>query len=143
MNQDKWREFFKKSNRHITWVKVMLCNGEHYFFSDHKKWLSIKEHCDTKNLIVSEIELQFRSHRVIIDIDEDYEGVYFVPSVMGMVGAETRNYFTVGVLKKGVVYKKMYLVPELIIEKEMADPISLCFEEALIYNEKTQENREE
>ena len=143
MDQDRWRKFFKENNWHVTWVKVMLSNGDHHFFSNHREWLFIKTLCDNLGTKVSEMELQFRSHLVKIDIDEESEGVYFVPSVMGMVGAETRNYFTVGVLKKGVVYKKMYLVPELVIEKEMADPISQCFEEALIYNEKTQENREE
>ena len=142
MDQEKWRDFYRKSNKSKTWVKVMLSDGQHYFFSNHLDWLCVKKECDEKNLKVAEMQLQFRSHCVTIDIDEDTEAVYLVPSVMGRVGMESKNYFTVGLIKKGVMYKNMWLIPELIIEKEFEDRISNCFTEALIYYEKTQENRE-
>jgi len=145
MNQERWKSFYKKADRGATWVKVMLSNGDHHFFSNHnhKNWLFIKTFCDEFKTKISEMELQFRSHRVTIDIDSEVEAVYFCPSVMGLVGSSSKNYFTVGLLKRGIVYKKMWLIPELVVEKEIEDEIYNCFEEAMIYHEKTQEKRKE
>ena len=83
--------------------------------------------------------MQFRSHEVTIDV-EDAEAVYLVRSVMGQMGGESRQYYTTGRLEGGKMHKKMWLTPELIVEKELTDEIDECFEEAIIYNEKTQEN---
>jgi hypothetical protein len=143
MNQEKWRDFYRKANRNTTWVKVMLKNGRHFFFSNYKEWLSVKDFCEKENSFISEMELQFRSHRITIDLDEETEGVYFVPSIMGFPGAPSKNFFTVGLLKNDLVHKSMWLVPELIPEKQYTDPISNCIEEALIYNEEKKTNREE
>ena len=49
----------------------------------------------------------------------------------------------VGILKGQEVHKTMWCVPELVIEKSYIDDIESCFEEALIYNEKTKENGKE
>ena len=53
---------------------------------------------------------------------------------MGQMGAQNKKYYTTGILKNGIVYKKMWLIPELVVEKELEDDIEDCFEEALIYN---------
>ena len=144
MDQDKWRKFFRSGvNIHTTWVKVMLDNGEHHFFSDFNKWLDLKELCEKKSLFISEMELQFRSHRVKIEIGDDAEAIYFIRSIMGSMGAPSKNYYTVGILRDGVVHKKMFLTPELMVDKEMENPISECFTEAMIYNEKAKKNGEE
>ena len=55
---------------------------------------------------------------------------------MGQFGGITKNYFTTGILKQNKVYKKMWIVPELIVDKEVVDNIEDCFEEALIYAKK-------
>jgi len=77
-----------------------------------------------------------------MEFPEDAEALYFVRSVMGAMGMKTKNYFTVGYLKEGIVYKKMWLVPELMVEKELEDTLDQCFEEAMLYNGK-KKNREE
>ena len=59
---------------------------------------------------------------------------------MGQIGARTKQYLTTGVLKKGTVYKQMWLIPELIVDKELEDDLSECFEQALIYNEEKKQN---
>ena len=84
---------------------------------------------------ITKFELQFRSHVEPCDVD-NAEAVYFVRSVMGQIGEKSKEYFTVGVLKDDVVHKKMWLKPELIVEKEYKDTIEGCFEEATIYHDK-------
>ena len=41
------------------------------------------------------------------------------------------------------MHKQMWLIPELIVEKELFDELDECFEEAIIYNEKAKKNRQE
>ena len=53
---------------------------------------------------------------------------------MGQMCSENKQFYTTGILKDGIVYKQMWLVPELIVEKELEDDIEDCFEEALIRN---------
>ena len=70
----------------------------------------------------------------------DGDGIYFVRSVLGTIGMKTKEYFTVGVLKNKEVHKEMWLVPELLKEKDYVDQIENCFEEAMIRYEKKKEN---
>lgn len=140
MDRDKWLASYR-TNKSATWLKIKLTDGQLYFTTDHKDWLKVKEHCDKNSVFLSEMELQFRSHCVIMDIGES-DAIYFVPSVMGMVGGETKQYYTVGLLKDGLMHKKMWKVPELIMERETTEDIEHCFTEAIIYNgEEKKENR--
>jgi hypothetical protein len=58
---------------------------------------------------------------------------------MGQIGSDTKNYYTFGRIFGNKVKKEMWLVPELIIDKEFEESIDECFPEAIIYNE-TQKN---
>jgi len=141
MDRDKWLASYR-TNKSATWLKIKLTDGQLYFTTDHKDWLKVKEHCDKNSVFLSEMELQFRSHCVIMDIGEP-DAIYFVPSVMGMVGGETKQYYTVGLLKDGLMHKKMWKVPELIMERETTEDLEHCFTEAIIYNgEEKKENRQ-
>lgn len=142
MDRDKWLTAYR-TNKTATWLKIVLTNGDHHFLHDHKEWLNIKHKCDKNSLFISEMQLQFRSHCVTIDLSPEDEAVYFVPSVMGVIGGDTKQYFTVGLLRKGLMHKQMWKTPELIMEKETVDTLEHCFEEAIIYNGKeTKENRQ-
>ena len=140
MNREKWLIAYRK-NKQAIWINVRLTNGEEHYCGEFSQWLEVRESCKEHGLFVEELSLQFRSHEVVIDINEA-EGIYVIRSVMGQFGGSTKHYMTVGILKCGVVYKTMWLVPELIIEKEYEDDVQSCFEEAFIYDE-TQKNREE
>jgi len=141
MDRDKWLASYR-TNKSATWLKIKLTDGQLYFTTDHKDWLKVKEHCDKNSVFLSEMESQFRSHCVIMDIGEP-DAIYFVPSVMGMVGGETKQYYTVGLLKDGLMHKKMWKVPELIMERETTEDLEHCFTEAIIYNgEEKKENRQ-
>jgi hypothetical protein len=60
---------------------------------------------------------------------------------MGQMGGETKQYYTTGIIRNNKVEKKMWLTPELILQKEYEDEIEECFEEAIIYDQ-AKKNRE-
>jgi len=138
MDNEKWLKHYR-TNKSAIWINVKLTSGEEFYNDDFAQWLEIKQKCDAEKLFVKELSLQFRSHKVDIDLT-DAEGLYLIRSIMGQVGVDSKQYFTTGVLKDGVVHKQMWLVPELLIEKEFSDHVEDCFEEALIYD-KTKKNR--
>lgn len=143
MDDEKWAKFYSSDKKNVSkiFIKVMTSDGEHFFFSDYDKWYSVKEHCQKKSVFIKDLHLQFRSNRCIIEFDNP-EAIYLVRSALGAIGQPTKNYFTVGLLKEdGLVHKQMWLVPELILDKEYADDLSACFEEALIYNDEKKKNR--
>jgi len=134
MEKTNWLEQYR-SNKHAIWINIRLTNGKEFYYDEYDGWLSIKDKCDEEGLFVEEMTLQFRSHEVEIDLT-DAEGIYFIRSAMGQFGGNTKNYFTTGILKQDKVYKKMWIVPELVVDKEIVDNVEDCFEEALIYAKK-------
>tara|TARA_Y100001938_G_scaffold146348_1_gene225032 strand:- start:348 stop:776 length:429 start_codon:yes stop_codon:yes gene_type:complete len=140
MNNEKFLQKYR-TNKQAVWIKVKLVSGQEFFFDDYKQWKSIKTLCDQTGDFVSNLHLQFRSHEIIIDI-ENAEAIYFIRSIMGQMGGDSKHYYTVGVLRDNVVSKKMYIIPELIEEKSYEDDIDSCFPEGIIYNvQKKKENR--
>tara|TARA_B100000287_G_scaffold298985_1_gene282174 strand:+ start:429 stop:854 length:426 start_codon:yes stop_codon:yes gene_type:complete len=131
------KQEFKKAIRGAgekeVFINVELSNGRDVYFSDYNSWLEIKDICYSEDLTLARLALQFRSHLEEINID-DAEAVYLVRSVMGQIGQKSKSYLTTGTLVGDVVHKKMWLTPELIVEKEYEDTVEGCFEEAMIYN---------
>jgi len=142
MDEQKWVEHYTNCDYNKVWIKVMTEEGKHWFFSDYNIWYEVKAHCEKNDIFIQDFHLQFRSHQCIIDV-ADSEGIYFVRSVMGAMGQKTKNFFTVGILRNDIVYKKMWLVPELIVEKEIEDTLENCFKEAMLYNGKKKKNGKE
>jgi len=132
-NKDEWLKHYR-TNKRAVWIKCILSNGKQRFHDHFSGWVEIKKECEKDNLSIKKMELQFRSHVEEIPIDPNYDGVYLIRSVMGTMGADCKQYYTSGILKNGRVTKKMWLIPELIVEKELDDDISECFEEAIIYS---------
>jgi len=140
MNNENWLKHYR-TNKQAVWLKCELTDGKEFFFEDYSAWKIIKNSCEQSGAFVKDFRLQFRSHEVKVDIDSDNdEAIYFVRSVMGKLGGVTSEYYTVGILRDNKVHKQMWLIPELIIDKEFDDDISECFEEAIIYNEKKKKN---
>ena len=132
MNDQDWIKSYR-GNTEAIWIKIQLTNGEEFYYDEFEGWKTVKKKCEDEGLFVKELQLQFRSHKIEIDL-EDAEGVYLIRSIMGQMGSENKQFYTTGILKDGIVYKQMWLVPELIVEKELEDDIEDCFEEALIRN---------
>ena len=141
MTDQEWLSRYR-SNKDAIWIKCKLTDDRQFYHDDFKGWLEIKDICDTDGVFVKELKLSFRSHEVSVDLD-DAEAVYLIKSVMGQIGADTKHYYTTGVLKEGIVYKQMWLIPELVIDKEFEENIEECFRQAVIYNDQEKNNREE
>lgn len=127
-----WLEEYKK-DRHKTWIRVTLSNQLEIYLLDYSDWLDLKSYCESNNLSVHKIGLQYRSHSIEVDT-EGSDGVYLIRSIIGSLGQSTRNTFTIGKLVDGKVKKTIWVVPELIQELEEEDNIENCFIEALIYS---------
>lgn len=133
-NKDKWLEVFR-TNVRATWLIVTLQDGTEYFIDGTDRWHELKRYCDNNNIFLSKLSIQFKSHRERIDIT-DIDGIYFAKSVVGVLGAESKQTYTIGKIKDGIVYKTLWLIPELIVEREFEDYESGCFEESIIYDQK-------
>lgn len=137
---DKWIDAYR-TNKSAVWIRCTLSNGEELFYDKFDGWKEVKAKCEKEKLFFNSLSLQFRSHKIDVDIT-DCDGIYLIRSVMGQIGSETRNYYTFGRIFDNKVKKQMWLVPELIIDKEFEEDVSDCFQEAIIYNE-TRKNRKE
>jgi hypothetical protein len=131
-SRKEWLLEYRKDKEAI-WVRAVLSDGVEIFFKDYSVWLSLQEKCESESLSVCTIKLQYRSHVIEVDTS-DAEAVYLVRSVMGEFGGNTRNYYTIGTLQDGVVYKTRWLVPELEAEEKSEETLDNCFEEAIIHN---------
>jgi len=137
-NREAWLKEYRKDKESI-WVRVTLSDGLEIFFKDFKTWLSLRDKCKNDSLSVCMVKLQYRSH--VVDIDTaDSEAVYLVRAIMGEIGGNSRNYYTVGTLKDNIVYKTRWLVPELVEEEKVEETLDNCFEEAIIYNHARETN---
>lgn len=139
-NKKKWSEVFR-TNIRATWLIVTLKDGTEYFVDSTERWHELKRYCDNNNIFLSKLSIQFKSHRERIDIT-DIDGIYFAKSVIGLLGAESKQTYTIGKLKNGIVQKTMWLIPELIVEREYDDYESSCFKESIIYDQKKTNGKE-
>lgn len=130
---DKWIEAYR-TNKSAVWIRCKLSNGEELFYDKFEGWKDLKKKCESEKIFLDSLSLQFRSHKIDVDVT-DCDGIYLIRSVMGQIGSETRNYYTFGRIFGDKVKKQMWLVPELIIDKEFEENVSDCFAEAIIYNE--------
>lgn len=130
---DKWIDAYR-TNKSAVWIRCTLSNGEELFYDKFDGWKEIKKKCESEKLFFKSLSLQFRSHKVDVDVS-DCDGVYLIRSVMGQIGGDTRNYYTFGRIFGDKVKKQMWLVPELIVDKEFEESINDCFAETIIYNE--------
>ena len=137
--REGWLTEYRKDKK-LIWVRVVLSDGREIYFTDYKTWLSIKETCADEKLSVSIVRLQYKSHVETTNVS-DADAVYLVRSLMGQIGGETKDYYTIGKLVDGVVLKSRWLTPELIVEEKIEDSLDNCFEEAIIYNHARKTNR--
>lgn len=137
---ETWLKAYR-ANKDAIWIRCKLSNNEELFYDKFEGWLSIKEKCEKENLFFNELSLQFRSNNFHIDT-KDCDGIYLIRSVLGQVGSESKNYYTVGKIYGTAVKKQMVLVPELIVDKEFEQNVSECFAQAVIYNETTKNRKE-
>lgn len=141
MNHEKFLQRYR-TDKDATWIKVKTSDSLEFYSKDHRDWLAIKDHCDSKDVSVIELQLSFKSHNIEIDL-ENIDAIYLVKSVLGMMGGDTNHYITVGKLINDEMHKTQYRVPELTEERSEVVSLDECFKQAIIYYDKTKENEQE
>jgi hypothetical protein len=133
MDRQKWLSDYRK-NKQATWIRCKLTNDEEINCESFEQWMEVKEKCISSGLFFKEFILQYRSHQEHIDL-EDADGLYFIRSVKGSMGGKNQHSYTVGTIKNEKVFKKMWLIPELIVDIEYEDEVENCFAEAIVYDQ--------
>lgn len=138
---ENWKKKYKSlatEDKRKIWIVVWLDSNKQFFLQEHSQWLRLKSILKNANIV--KVGLRYKSHQVEVET-KDAEGVYVVRSVLGQVGAEARQTYTIGKLKDEIVYKTVWFAPELVEQESYEDTLNNCFEEAIIYNgEKTKAN---
>ena len=138
---EQWLDAYRQDKYKI-WIRATLSDGQEIYFSDYDTWYDIKSLCDSSDVTVDGIKLQYRSNLVETSTSNS-DGVYLVRSLKGQIGGETSHYYTVGIIEGDTVHKTMWLTPELIEEEKSEDPLDNCFEEAIIYHHAQKSNSQE
>jgi len=142
MTEQAWLEKYRQ-NKEAVWIKLEMTDGTFQYHDHFSGWLEVKRLCDETGIFIKSMALQFRSHRLNIDIPSDCSGLYFIRAVKGAVGGNAKQHYTVGTLRNGIVHKLMIQIPELVIEETNDDPVDKCFPEALIYEKAGSDGKEE
>lgn len=129
---EQWLSEYRKDKYRI-WVKITLSNNEERYFCEYKDWYDLKKYCNSNKIDVKEIGLQYRSNYLGVDTT-DCDGVYLVQSMIGLMGEQSRKTYTVGKLYGDIVKKQIFMMPELIKDREDQDSIDTCFEEGLLFH---------
>lgn len=138
MDNKKWLPLYRK-NRSAIWIRGKLSNGEEFNFDDTKKWREYKSYCEDNKLFFTELLLQFKSHQEQIEL-KGVEGVYIGRAIRGQMGSSNNtHYYVVAAVRGKKMYKKWWITPELLVEKEVEDDVTDDAKPAIIYD-KTQTN---
>jgi len=130
-SEQVWLQEYKKNKQNI-WIIVDYSSGK-FYLKDNKEWLTFAEFCNINKLCINSVSLRYRSHDLKINV-EDYDGVYIVKSILGMMGQKSRETITVGKIDGKTVYKTIWITPELIEQLQTKDSLSDCFPEAIAKN---------
>lgn len=137
----EWIKHYR-TNKRVVWIKCKCSDQSEHFFHSMKDWVSlVSDTCKQSNYL-TELAIQFRSHEEKLDIT-DCDSVYLITSAMCSMGGASKNYLTFGKVNGKSVKKQMWIIPELIVEKEYDDTIDNCFEEAIIDVREKKKNGEE
>ena len=96
MDREKWLKQYR-TNKQAVWIRCKLTNGEEFNYDKFEGWRAIKAKCDKENLFLSELYLQYRSHKATIDISEAVDGVYLIMILTGALSAQTPKSITLWV----------------------------------------------
>ena len=133
MDNKSWIPLFKK-NKSATWIRGVLSNGEEINFDDTKKWRGLKDYCENNKIFFKELYLQFKSHQEKIDI-AGAEGMYIGRAIRGSISSGSNtHYYVVASVRGEKMYKKWWVTPELIVEKETEDDVTDEAKPAIIYD---------
>lgn len=109
-------EFIRDNMR---WV-VVLSNGKTVYQDDNRPgleepsaWIRLRNYCKSKNVFITEMWLQFRSNRILIE-PKNAAGYFFVKSAWGVWGDDvTYQAYVMGVVVGNEIRTTTWKIPEL------------------------------
>lgn len=131
---DQWKKEYRKGKHKQVWI-ILNVEGSTVYLENFDDWLEFKNKNKDIRIKIKSIGLQYKSHLVEQET-ENADGVYLIKSVKGMMGGESIDTYTTGIINKNKVKKIMWSIPALIPESEFEDDLENCFEEAIINNDK-------
>jgi hypothetical protein len=102
---------------------VKLSNGKIcYHKNEERSWLQLKEWLKINpEVYIERLDFSFRDN--IINIATGEEGYYFSHGVQCWAGQAAQNMYIGGYLKDGIVYRKKYIMPELVYAEHSQDSL--------------------
>lgn len=134
VGREEWKKEYRKNKHNKVWI-VLEIEETQIYLEDFDDWLEFKKKYSGKSLRINSLGLQYKSHLVSTN-SKDADGLYLIRSVKGMMGGESIDTYTTGIIRGDKVEKTMWSIPALIPESEFEDEIENCFEEAIIKNDK-------
>jgi len=131
--EEGWAAAYKRGGRKRIWIYIRFSSGQEIYLSDYDQWRGLKPEVESSSLLIEEIGLRYRSHKITVDT-KDTDGVYVVRSLQAQFGGDTVHFYTIGLLKDGKVAKTRWHTPSLVEESSEETTLDECFEEALIYH---------
>jgi len=138
--EEGWSAAYKKGGRKRVWIYVKFSNGQEIYLSDYPQWLELKAEVEASEYAISEIGLRYRSHKITVDT-AGTDGVYLVRALQAQFGGDTVHFYTVGLVHGNTVNKTRWHTPSLVEESSEETTLDECFEEALIYHGKTEDQQ--
>jgi hypothetical protein len=133
---DEWRKAYNTpQRRRIIWIYILFSDGSEVFLDQFEDWLSIQDYCNSNNLSIKELGLQFCSHRITESMD-GCDGCYLIRSLRADFGEKTKHCYTIGRVSGDQIEKKSFVTPELIFSFSSTDPVETSFKEAIVYHDK-------
>jgi|694.fasta_scaffold00123_88 hypothetical protein len=130
----KYKQLSSQERRNI-WIIVHTSDESDIYLEDYSDWLTIGNYCNANKLTISKISLQYKSH--VVDFDTtNADGVYLSKTAKGTLGGETKQCYSIGVLRENKIYRTLYAIPELIEDLKLEDEVENCLKEALVVYDK-------
>lgn len=136
-----WLQHYR-TNKHVVWIKCRLSDQSEHFLYKMKDWVTLVANTSKQSTYLTELSFQYRSHEEKLDIT-NCDNIYLITSAMCSMGGASKNYLTFGKVNGNSIKKQMWIIPELIVEKEYDDTVDNCFEEAIIDVREKKKNGEE
>lgn len=130
----KYKQLSSEERRNI-WIIVHMSDESVIYLEDYSDWLTISDYCRGNNLKINSISLQFKSHIINHDTS-DGDGVYLSKTAKGSLGGETKNCYSIGIVRNDKIYRTLYIMPELAEDLKLEDNIEDCLKEALVLYDK-------
>ena len=133
---DQWKKTYKTLDQDAkknVWIVAQLSNQTTVFLKEYSQWLQLKDYVESNKFNIVKIGLRYKSHQIEKEVD-NADAVYVVRSILGQVGADTKQTYTIGLLDSEDVMKTVWFAPELVEQESYKDTLQNCFKEALIYN---------